>query len=166
MYDSSLIYDINKTVMRKKDLIYLMFIMLFAVLISCKDDSVTNSNTPSVTIDSLLFSYDSIYSGPLGHNNIEADYYINNEAVKKIKGTFDLNTNDVSDSICLATFSVIGDSTFGKHIYGKNAHGPFSEIFPVYFTNPDSALVRFTVSSPIPGNLSMTMKNIKLYKTN
>jgi hypothetical protein len=138
----------------------------FAVLvliISCKDDAVSTNfgNNPS---DSLLFTKDSIYSGPLGFWG-EANYIIRDTAIKKVKATFTCVTNDVTDSIVASSFTVFSDSTFGVYIWGYHNNDNFTFSLPVYLSVNDSATVRFAVNAPVTSNKFIIMKDIKLYKT-
>ncbi len=138
-------------------------IAVLILIISCKDDAVsTNSNNnPN---DSLLFTKDSIYSGPLGFWG-EANYIIKDTAIKKVKATFTCVTNDVSDSLVTSTFTVFSDSTNSYHIWGHNNNGDFTISLPVFCESSDSAIVRFTVNSPIADSTFLTMKNIRLFRT-
>jgi hypothetical protein len=138
-------------------------IAVLVLIISCKDDTVsTNSNNNPA--DSLLFTKDSIYSGPLGFWG-EANYIIRDTTIKKVKATFTCVTNDVTDSIVASSFTVFSDSTFGIHIWGYHNNNSFNYSFPVYLSNSDSAIVRLAVSSPVTSNKFISMKDIKLYKT-
>lgn len=138
-------------------------IAVLVFIISCKDDTVsTNSgNTPA---DSLLFTKDSIYSGPLGFWG-EANYIIRDTTIKKVRATYTCVTNDMSDSLVTSTFGVISDSTFAVHIWGYHNNNSFNVSFPIYLQNRDSAIIGFMVNAPISSNLYIIMKAIKLYRT-
>ncbi len=67
-------------------------IAVLVLIISCKDDAVS-INSGSNPSDSLLFTKDSIYSGPLGFWG-EANYIIRDTTIKKVKATFTCVTNE------------------------------------------------------------------------
>jgi hypothetical protein len=146
---------------------FFLLACLIAFLFSnygCRDEIVPTSNGTGSN-DSLLFSKDSIYVGPLGING-ETTYRIMDTSITKIKVSYSLETDDVTDTATTSSFSVIADSTFNILIHGHNNNGDFNYTCNIKSKNTGYADVFFRVNSYIVTNFYIVMRNIRLYRTN
>ena len=142
----------------------LFLIFIFASFIGCRDE-IAPTQTNNSSSDSLLFSKDSIYSGPLIGTS-EVTFRILDTNITKIKVSYSLETNDVTDTATTSTFFVIADSSFTIIKHGTENKGDFSYICNIKLKNLGYADALFSVNRyPLLG-YSIVMKNIKLYRTN
>jgi hypothetical protein len=151
-----------KTAMNKNFII--LCISFILIIAGCRDE-ITNTENTNPSADSLLFSKDSIYSGPLLGTS-DANFRILDTNITRIKVSYSLETDDVTDTATTSTFSIITDSSFTIQKFGSENNGDFNYTCNIKLKNLGYADAIFRVDRYVNSNFYIVMRNIKLYKTN
>ena len=150
--------------MKNKIIFALIALLIIEFIDGCRDEIAT-PQTNSTSSDSLLFYKDSIYSGPLSGTS-EANYRILDTNITKIKVSFSLETDDVTDTATTSTFSLIADSSFTIQKHGSQNNGEFSFTCNIKLKNLGYADALFGVNRFPQLGYYIVMRNIRLNKTN
>lgn len=153
-----------KTDMNHKIFFTLLALFLIASVIGCRDE-ITNTENTNPPTDSLLFSKDSIYLG-FSNDTSEVTYRILDPNITKIKVSYSLETDDITDTATTSSFLLIADSSFSIMTFGHNNNGNFEYICNIKLKNTTYADARFSVNRYLNSHYYIVMRNIKLYRTN
>ena len=150
----------------KKIICLIYFSFVAAYFISCGDDTVQNTEYQYTQIDSLFFQkdYDSVY---IGNINPTVFGYLKIK-VKKFRVSYDLYTNDSTDSTAAMIFNISdGHESAGNSHWGYMCNGYF-ELDHTFNKVLDSIDINFYlrgVRVPFPNGTYLLVKNLKAYKS-
>lgn len=145
--------------------IILLFVLPFLALTGCRDEITNTQNTNPHSSDSLLFYKDSIYISDFGIDP-EATYRISDTNITKIKVSYSLETDDVTDTATTSSFLFAADSSFSIRRYGHNNNGNFNYTCNIKLVSTGYADATFKVNKYINTSYYIVMRNIRLYRTN